>query len=321
MFIEKLNQAVSGKTGCLRYDEYINFALYDTEFGYYKQAKERIGRIRDADFYTASSMGDVSREPLISAFTKLLAGEQLSEYGFVEIGADSNRQFFDGIDVPFSSIQSIRCGDPIPLSGKQVVFSNELLDAQPFRRFVFKEGDWRELGVKVEGSELGEVLLEEMDSEMMEQLPPSLAEGYQIDLPTGAESLMREIVSQEWDGLLVFIDYGKVWQELITACPAGTSRAYKNHQLGKDLLAYPGEQDITCHVCWDRQERILEANGFMDIDLRFQESFFVHHANDAIKSITLSSASAMESRKRKLMELLHPHYMGQKFQVLSALRG
>ena len=85
MFIEKLNQAVSGKTGCLRYDEYIKFALYDTEFGYYKQAKERIGRIRDADFYTASSMGDVFRELLISAFTKLLAGEQLSEYGFVEI--------------------------------------------------------------------------------------------------------------------------------------------------------------------------------------------------------------------------------------------
>ena len=40
------------------------------------------------------------------------------------------------------------------------------------------------------------------------------------------------------------------WADLIGDRPAGTARAYYRHEATRDLLARPGEQDLTCHVCW-----------------------------------------------------------------------
>ena len=200
------------------------------------------------------------------------------------------------------------------------MFSNELLDAQPFRRFRFRAGRWRELGVSVEGDVLGEVELES-PGPLPSFLPGDAAEGYQIDAPLAAAALTRKVGEQPWTGLFVAFDYGKSWDELSRATPAGTARAYRRHSQGNDLLAHPGDQDLTCHVCWDWIAEALEEQGFDEPCLESQEAFFTHHAGHAIAQIASAHAGRLSREKLSLLQLLHPAHLGQKFQVLWAIRN
>jgi SAM-dependent MidA family methyltransferase len=132
--------------------------------------------------------------------------------------------------------------------------------------------------------------------------------------------LAKRIAEQSWSGLFVACDYGKSWQELTEACPAGTARAYFRHNQSNDLLARPGEQDLTCHVCWDWLATEIERHGLSAPRVESQESFFVHHAGHYIAEVSAAEAQRFSRRKASLMQLLHPAHLGQKFQVLHALR-
>ena len=78
----------------------------------------------------------------------------------------------------------------------------------------------------------------------------------------------------------------------------GTVRAYYRHSQSNDLLARPGEQDLTCHVCWDWLASALRRHGFAEPALDFQETFFVRHAGDLIASASAEDAARFSPRKR-----------------------
>jgi SAM-dependent MidA family methyltransferase len=141
-----------------------------------------------------------------------------------------------------------------------------------------------------------------------------------LDVPTVAEQGVADFNSGGWQGLFVACDYGKSWLELTTATPAGTARAYYRHTQSNDLLARPGEQDLTCHICWDWLSERLKHQGFADPKIDSQETFLVRHAAKALATITAAEASRLSQRKLALMQLLHPAHLGQKFQVLHAQR-
>jgi SAM-dependent MidA family methyltransferase len=132
--------------------------------------------------------------------------------------------------------------------------------------------------------------------------------------------LAEELARQAWSGLFVAFDYGKSLRELSEATPAGTARAYHRHTQSNDLLARPGEQDLTCHVCWDWLSDALHQNGFVSPVTESQEAFLIRHAGEAIAAISASEASRASQRKLSLLQLLHPAHLGQKFQVLHARR-
>ena len=125
---------------------------------------------------------------------------------------------------------------------------------------------------------------------------------------------------QRWAGLFLAFDYGKTFRELAEETPAGTARAYFRHTQSNDLLARPGEQDLTCHVCWDWLAEALREQGFAEPQLAFQETFFVRNAGEFIAATMAAEAKQLSRRKLSLMQLLHPAQLGQKFQALSALR-
>jgi len=196
-----------------------------------------------------------------------------------------------------------------------VIFSNELLDAQPCRRFVARAGAWREFGV---GLRRGLLTAVELDAVDPPPLPPSAPDGFVFDAPLAAVALLDQISAQPWTGLFVACDYGKTWAEL-AATPGGTLRAYHRHRQSNDLLARPGEQDLTCHVCWDWLTAALVRRGFPAPVVESQESFFIHHAGARIAAA--AEAPRLSPKKLALMQLLHPAHLGQKFQVLHARRG
>ena len=145
-------------------------------------------------------------------------------------------------------------------------------------------------------------------------------EGYRFDRPLAAAALADEIAGQPWRGLFVAFDYGKTLAELRENTPAGTGRAYHRHRRSDDLLAQPGEQDLTCHVCWDWIGAALSRHRFAEPRLEFQETFLVRHAGAAVAAASGAEAGRLSPRKLALLQLLHPAGLGQRFQVLHALR-
>jgi SAM-dependent MidA family methyltransferase len=302
----------------MTFAEFMGLALYHSTVGYYRQPKARVGYGAGTDFFTASTSGTLFGELLTAAIVRLLADNKPSDFTFLEIGAEPKSSVLQNVIHPFKTVQSVRVGDPFTASGRCIVFSNELFDAQPFRRFVFRSGKWLEVGVTLRGDKLAMV---ELPTSPPAVLPPRAPEGYIIDAPLAATALAGVIASQPWTGLFLACDYGKSWAELSQQCPEGTARAYFRHTQSNDLLARPGEQDLTCHVCWDWLGDALARGGFTMPQLETQEAFFIHHAAHAIATISAADAAHFSPRKLSLLQLLHPSHLGQKFQALHAWRG
>ena len=253
-----------------------------------------------------------ARRPPVSDASRVASGDPAS-----------TRSVLAGVPHPFAAVRTIALGQPLQLPPRCVVFSNELFDAQPCHRLVRVAGRWRECGVAVHGGSLAEVLLPALAPEVQalrDRLPAAAPEGYCLDLPLAAERLATQIATLPWAGLFVAFDYGKSWRELTEATPAGTVRAYHQHRQGNDLLARPGEQDLTCHICWDWLGEAFAARGFASPTIESQEAFFVNHASAALSRLITAEAGRFSSRKLRVLQLLHPGTMGQKFQVLWARR-
>jgi SAM-dependent MidA family methyltransferase len=300
-------------------DDFIECVLYHPSVGYYMRDKDRVGYRPETDFYTASSMGAPFSKLVLSAIEDLL-GDNLPEYAFIEAGPESSGGILGAIDAnPFRQHLLFRPGDPIRIPDKAIVFSNELFDAQPFKRYIHTGTGWREVGVSISRNDLGYCILEPAD--IPSSLPDSAPEGYLIDWPLHAHRLLDDICSQPWEGLFIAFDYGLDRSIVFEQRPEGTGRTYYQHQLGSDLLANPGLTDITCHLVWDEMEERLNQHDFGQVQLMRQESFFMKHAQSQIQIVMESSPAGFSRDKQTLMELLHPGNMGHKFQVLIALRG
>ncbi len=320
-FAERFRLAAQGGT-TLRFDAFMKVALFDDEVGYYRRDRPRVGRHAAADFYTATSSGPLFGELVTAACVQLLGSQDPRTFTFVEVGAEPGRTVLDDVPHPFGATQVCRLGDRWTPPPKAVVFSNELFDAQPFRRVVYRDGAWREGAVRIqEDQTLAEVEWPVPPRELVPRLPAAATEGYRLDLPLDAVGLLAGLTAPGWQGLFIAFDYGKSWREMTDALPAGTARAYHQHQQVKDLLARPGEQDLTCHVCWDWLDAALAGNGFSPRQVQSQEAFFMTHAAGAIETVVAAEAERFSARKMGLMQLLHPGNMGQKFQVLWGIRA
>ena len=308
--------AHSSPANSLRFDQFMELALYHPSVGYYRSGRQRVGRERGTDFFTATTSGPLFGELIVAACHSLLGNEPLADTTFVEIGAEPGGGVLTGVQHGFGATQTIRVDEPLQLSGRCVVFSNELFDAQPFRRFVFRAGAWRELGVQLANGLLQEVEMEAKPAPAV--LPLAAPDSYRIDLPFASVELAEKITTQSWTGLFVAFDYGKPWRELIEAAPAGTARAYHRHTQSNALLAQPGEQDLTCHVCWDWLAEALRRHDFAQPHIESQEAFLIRHAAKVLAATATAEAARFSQRKLALLQLLH--HLGQKFQVLWALR-
>lgn len=348
----------AGPEGALPFDRFCELALYHPQVGYYRRVRTRVGRGPGTDFETATTSNPVFGKLVAAACANLVEGNA-ADFAFVEVGAESHdaasrgsgftpdsggRDVGDssfakpsedtkphptigsvlaGIPHPFREVRTIRVADPIEIEGPCVVFSNELFDAQPFVRLVFRDGAWRELGVRLVNGRLEMIEMPEPGLEVAEligRLPTDPGEGYLLDLSPAAARLAAHIAGQPWHGLYVACDYGRSWRELVEDCPNGTARAYRAHRQHNDLLADPGEQDLTCHVCWDEIIDAITRHNFVGAAVQSQEAFFLRNARDAVESLVTSAPRGPDPAKLQLQQLIHPTLMGQKFQVFSAVR-
>ena len=297
----------------------VEAALYAPGLGYYASERTRVGKFAGTDFTTAAALGPMFGQ-LIAGAAKSLIGD-LKAHTLVEVGAEPGQGHYAGVASQFAELRTFRFGSAPDFPALSVLVANELLDAQPFHRFVRQGGLWRELGVRVDGAELTVEPLGDystpLAAEFVRSLPPA-DEGWIIDAPLAAEQLLAGLLSGGWSGAVILLDYGKTIAQCLESSPAGTARAYRSHQLSGAILENLGSQDLTCHVLWDRIEPVLRAAGFRNVGLDRQEAFFVKYAGGEMERIATSGDHEATGRLRALT---HPAHFGAKFQVLHGVRG
>ncbi len=297
----------------------VEAALYAPGLGYYVSERVRVGKAVGTDFTTAAALGPMFGE-LIAGAARTLVGGDTSSYALIEVGSEPGQSHFEGVRAKFSELRSFAFGNTPEFPARSVLVANELLDAQPFHRFIYQNHIWRELGVRVDGAELSIETLTEFSTEFAEVFAGSLpdaAEGWIIDAPLAAENLLTRLLSGDWSGVVILLDYGKTIAQCLEDSPAGTARAYRGHQLSTAILENLGSQDLTCHVLWDRIEPILVRSGFSGVRLDRQEAFFVKNAGVEMERIAMSGDHEATGRLRALT---HPAHFGAKFQVLYGVR-
>lgn len=206
-----------------------------------------------------------------------------------------------------------------------IVFSNELLDAFPVHRVIKQEGELREFYVGVNEGGSFEWLIGNPSKERLEQyfagFGTQLSEGQIVEVNPGIEEWLELVSRKIRTGYLVTVDYGAEAFDLYNATERrdGTLRAFHRHRLVADLLANPGDCDITSTINWtlvktlgtrngfdvvafDRQDRfLLDAGLLEEMELRVKET---RRETDKLRLRTLAR------------EMILPGGMAESFQVL-----
>ena len=214
--------------------------------------------------------------------------------------------------------------DPAFQQFNGIFFSNELLDAFPVQCFGWdaKNQKWFEWGVVAEA----EKFVWEKISTRHSKLPSSsfhlpasllavLPDGYAIETSPAAENWWREAAGKLSGGKLVTIDYGLTADECLSPIRSnGTLRAYFRHHVSDDLLANPGEQDLTAHVNFSAIQKTGEEAGLGTESFQTQPQFLTRILENAMRD--KSFADWNPSRTRQFQTLTHPEHLGRAFRVL-----
>ena len=98
------------------------------------------------------------------------------------------------------------------------------------------------------------------------------------------------------------------------AAPRGTLRAYFRHHVTDDLLANPGEQDLTAHVNFSAIQKAGEAAGLTTESFSTQPQFLTQILEKAVADKSFGEWNA--HRTRQFQTLTHPEHLGRAFRVL-----
>jgi SAM-dependent MidA family methyltransferase len=201
-----------------------------------------------------------------------------------------------------------------------VLFSNELLDAFPVHRLGWnaREKEWFEWAVTLQGEKFVWAKIHpaspfppKFDPALLAILP----DDYTIEVSPAAELWWREAASLLAHGKLLAIDYGFTDEEQFTPTRTrGTLRAYHRHRISDDLLAHPGEQDLTAHVNFSAIQKTGEAAGLTTEVFCTQPQFLTRIFSAAIKQNSFTPLTAKQVRQ--FQTLTHPEHLGRAFRVL-----
>jgi len=199
-----------------------------------------------------------------------------------------------------------------------ILFSNELLDAFPVHRYSWdaKEKKWFEWGVALNGDQFIWAKIHDSKFTIHDLgLEAVLPDGYIIETSPAAENWWRAAAQTLAHGKLLAIDYGFTASELFSPSRTqGTLRAYHRHQVTTDLLAHPGEQDLTAHVNFPAIQQVGEAAGLKTESLSTQPQFLTRILEKAVKEKIFTVLDARQIRQ--FQTLTHPEHLGRAFSVL-----
>ncbi len=318
-------------------------ALYHPMHGYYSSGRARIGRA--GDYFSNVSVGPLFGRLMARQFAEMW--EKLgrpNEFKIVEQGAhegdfardvmeavrDSHPGFFEqlryAIVEPVPLLQSrqtealSKFRDKVewteslkatpPFRG--VHFSNELIDAMPVHLLKWTGKEWleRHVAEKENVFTFVELPLSRGDLRQRTQLIPlPLPDGYETEINLQALEWIEALSQKLEAGFVVAVDYGLSREEFFAPHRhRGTLQSYANHRVLASPLEQIGQADLTAHVEWTSLLERAEARGLTSAGFADQHHFITG---------LLDESSAVDAKsKRALQTLMHPEFLGMKFQYL-----
>src|SRR2546423_1252360 len=278
--------------GPVRFDWFMEQALYHPQFGYYSSGQCQIGR--RGDYFTSVSVGPLFGRMLAAQFTEMweIMGRP-DHFTIVEQGAHHGEFAHDVLtamrDFPATLRYSIIEPFPIlkrrqqetlagfndqvawhksltdlePFSG--IHFSNELIDSMPVRLIVREVGgEWAEKFVAASGENLVFVTKPIADSRLRVALEkiPKIESAYETELNLAALDWIESVGQKLQRGFVLAVDYGYSRAEFYAPERAiGTLQSFARHQTVSSPLDDVGRVDITAHVEWTSVAERAEESG------------------------------------------------------------
>lgn len=320
-------------------------ALYHPTHGYYRRAAITTGAA--GDFSTSSDVSPAFGRRLALQIGEL--AQQLGgRWDLIEIGPGRGWLAHDIVEgladhapaahqmlarlvlvesSPAFQIQQRQrlAGCPVPLEffadiarwaqrrHRGVVVANEWLDAFPVHQVVRRGDALLERHVAladgrfvfVDGPPIGPAL-----RAVVERFALCRGDGWLAEICLELESVFEQLARALEQGAVLLVDYGLTAAQLADEeHSAGTLVAYHQHHVVLDLLARPGEQDLTAHLNWDQVEAAALRAGFRVVGRQPQDRFLV--ALGVVDDMVGTSPQALAARA-----LVLPAGGGRRFQIL-----
>jgi SAM-dependent MidA family methyltransferase len=327
------------RDGPVRFDWFMEQALYHPQFGYYSSGRAQIGR--KGDYFTNVSVGPLFGRMLAAQFTEMweIMGRP-DDFMIVEQGAHHGEFASDVLTAmrnfpatlrycivePFRILRERQEQTLAGYAGKVtwgatlsdlerfsgLHFSNELLDAIPVRLIAREAGgEWQEKFVDESGENFVFVTKPIADAELrsrLEKISVTGTSAYETEINLQAIDWIRDVAQKLTRGFVLAVDYGYPRAEFYAAeRTSGTLQAFARHRTVGSPLSDPGQVDITAHVDWTSVAESAQQSG-LDL-LGFTDQ---HHFLTGLLAKYLPN----ENERRALQTLLHPEFLGTRFQCL-----
>jgi SAM-dependent MidA family methyltransferase len=353
--LEEIIRAEIRAAGPMRFDRFMELALYHPGSGYYAKTGGPSPIGRSGDFFTSVSVGPLFGRLLARQFLQMwrLLGNP-NPFWIIEQGAHDGQlacdilewcraetpEFFDAIRygiVQSSGAASIRqqCGPDAGLvscmtwfenlaalaaeRATGVFFSNELVDAFPVRSITYRSGQWLEQHITIEADALGWINRPIEDAELagaINALSLPAVEGYTTEINLRACSWIGEVGRALDRGYVLTIDYG--YPAPIYYAPfrlRGTLTAFVKHHGIDDVLAEPGLRDITAHVDFTALAQAGEKAGLTTLGFLDQQRFLMGVAHEELSGVGGPFVKIQENLGA-WNTLTHPDHLGANFFAL-----
>jgi SAM-dependent MidA family methyltransferase len=344
--------------GPITFAEFMREYLYHPEYGYYS----RVSASRIGDYYTSvdvhpifgrllarqlSEMWEVLGSP--NSFVVVEAGAGVGRLAshILDFAANKLPAFYAAVQyvaversdarraehatrlAPHVAAERFSTAAEIPESVPAgCIFSNELLDALPTHRVVVDRAALREIYVGFEGNQFIDVLGNPSTPALAEYFREQgieLHDGRQAEVCLEACRWIENAGRSLGRGFVITIDYGHEAHALYDeGHNRGTLLAYREHAVTENILAAPGEQDLTAHVNFTALELWGRRAGLDRTGLVTQSQFLVAlgRANEFEDLYEPGQTEVEKLRARLLLKnLIHPEGLGEKFQVLIQQKG
>jgi SAM-dependent MidA family methyltransferase len=353
--LEKIIRVEIQAAGPMRFDRFMDMALYHPGSGYYAKIAGPSPIGKSGDFYTSVSVGPLFGRLLARQFLQMW--QVLSKpnpFWIIEQGAHDGQlacdilewcraevpEFFDTIHyaiVQSSGAASIhqKCAPEADflsritwfenlaaLAAEQpvgVFFSNELPDAFPVRSITYRVGKWLEQCVNIKGETLCWIDRPIEDAELVQAIDalslPAI-EGYTTEINLLARRWIGEVGHALNRGYVLTIDYG--YPASLYYAPfrcGGTLTAFVKHHSIDDVLAEPGMRDITAHVDFTALAQAGEKAGLATLGFLDQQRFLMGVAHDELSE---AGGPRVKIQENLLAwnTLTHPEHLGADFFAL-----
>jgi len=301
--------------GPIPFERFMELALYHPAYGYYRRGRDPFGR--GGDYYTAAQLQPVFGI-LMAECVRALYEEMGRPEDFLVVDLGAGRGEMAPAFSQWTCVGVDLGRGALPERFRGVVFANEFFDALPVRAAVGREGAYRELCVAWNGERFvwseGEELRGEA-ADYLRRFAGAPEEGRVTEANLRALRWLEDIAARLERGFLLVIDYGYTTRES-GRFPAGTLMSYRRHAALEEVLAEPGERDITAHVCFTALEEHGARCGFRTVSRETLTRTLLRAGEPDAFAAALEAPTEPERLRRRLQLKTLLAGMGETFCTL-----